>query len=652
MQRDKATTRPLTTTWVVEKRSGIVKARLCLRPFGRPAKYTKDELYSPTPLGATMKALLVRAHVRGDAIVFFDVSRAFLHTPIRNDSVFVEPPPEAELPVDVVWWLRCAAYGLEESMVDFDTHFENVVCGRVDDTTKAVMTFVRLVSDPSVYVERKKKCAMSKHVDDGLVTGPKADVAQTLVELKQHFLLKVTDYMSEGQTEKYLGRFITRIATGFSIKCNPALIASMAELLGLSGLTTAVPTPGVKTDARVEGEEALDEAGAKLYRTVCGKLMFVALERVDVQYAAKECSRGMSKPTKGDFVRIKRVVRYLKTTAHFEQFLEPQLHARNVVRGPVDSDWANDKIERKSTSSGQIYYIEALILAWARTQAVQALSSGEAESYALGTGACECLAVKSVLTELDEEVEVVLESDSSAAISSQSRLGMGRMKHVQIKYMFLQQMVKSKLLSLKKVPGTENTADIGTKYLEKATFEKLRLACGLRDPEVVVASIQEETRGKTNGWSQATDGMRTCLMGLLLMLQVGGTRGSKTPQSYLSILLLPLAAAEQEENETNLYPLSWLLLVTLIAGASIPVLIYFVTKGCTRPTVLMTMARRDKGTQCNRKVTDVMEIEKLTIEAIKKELAGYGAPQTGVKNDLVSRLARYREALNSMRLTG
>ncbi len=135
--------------------------------------------------------------------------------------------------------------------------------------------------------------------------------------------------------------------------------------------------------------------------------MFVALERVDVQYAAKECSRGMSKPSKGDLVRIKRVVRYLKTTAHFEQFLEPQMHARNVVRGPVDSDWANDKIERMSTSAGQIYYIEALILAWARTQTVQALSSGEAESYALGTGACECLAVKSVLTELGSDLEPV-----------------------------------------------------------------------------------------------------------------------------------------------------------------------------------------------------------------------------------------------------
>ena len=118
-------------------------------------------------------------------------------------------------------------------MVDFDTHFENVVCGRIDDTTKAVMTFVRLLSDPSVYVERKRKCAMSKHVDDGLVTGPKADVAQTLVELKQHFLLKVTDYMSEGQTEKYLGRFMNEDRHGFLHQVQPRSHCEHGGVVGL-----------------------------------------------------------------------------------------------------------------------------------------------------------------------------------------------------------------------------------------------------------------------------------------------------------------------------------------------------------------------------------------------------------------------------------
>ena len=229
------------------------------------------------------------------------------------------------------------------------------------------------------------------------------------------------------------------------------------------------------------------------------------------------------------------------------------------------------------------------------------------------------------------------------------------MKHIQIKYMFLQQMVKSKLLSLRKIPGAENTSDIGTKYLEKSTFERLRLACGLRDPEAVVANIQEEIpRGKGSGWSQVADGLRTCLMGLVLMLQIGGTRGSTTTTSYLGLLLLPaVMSKKQQKNDEDYYPLSWLLMLTLFVGAVVPVLVYFLVKGCaqtiSRPT---TAAVRDRATQCSLKETEAREIEKLTIEAIKKELAGYGAPQTGVKNDLVYRLSRYREALTSMRLNG
>ncbi len=54
-------------------------------------------------------------------------------------------------------------------------------------------------------------------------------------------------------------------------------------------------TPGVKAEGRTDNEDSLDDFEAERYRTVCGKLMFVALERVDVQYSAKECSCGMSK---------------------------------------------------------------------------------------------------------------------------------------------------------------------------------------------------------------------------------------------------------------------------------------------------------------------------------------------------------------------
>ena len=60
VSRESAESRPLSLVWVLETRSGELKARLCARPFGREPK-SKDELYCPTPCPATVKLLLVLA---------------------------------------------------------------------------------------------------------------------------------------------------------------------------------------------------------------------------------------------------------------------------------------------------------------------------------------------------------------------------------------------------------------------------------------------------------------------------------------------------------------------------------------------------------------------------------------------------------------
>eukprot|EP00974_Lingulodinium_polyedra_P051346 4938236-Lingulodinium_polyedra.AAC.1 len=73
-----------------EVRGGDLKARLCVRPFGAEPKHP-DELYSPTPKAPTAKMRLVRARLKGHAVRIFDVGRAFLHAPIRDD-VWVEAP--------------------------------------------------------------------------------------------------------------------------------------------------------------------------------------------------------------------------------------------------------------------------------------------------------------------------------------------------------------------------------------------------------------------------------------------------------------------------------------------------------------------------------------------------------------------------------
>ena len=60
---------------------------------------------------------------------------------------------------------------------------------------------------------------------------------------------------------------------------------------------------------------------------------------------------------------------------------------------------------------------------------------------------------------------IVMLSDSSAGRSISLRKGTGKVRHLQVKYLWIQDALFDKRLSLDKVKGTENPADIGTKYL-------------------------------------------------------------------------------------------------------------------------------------------------------------------------------------------
>lgn len=99
----------------------------------------------------------------------------------------------------------------------------------------------------------------------------------------------------------------------------------------------------------------------------------------------------------------------------------------------------------------------------------------------MGSGACEALGVKSFVEELpyDIELKVKMRSDSAAALSSQARLGLGKLKHLHLKHMFLQGLLREGRSVMEKISRMENNSDLGTKYLERAVFEKHRDAVGL-----------------------------------------------------------------------------------------------------------------------------------------------------------------------------
>ena len=101
------------------------------------------------------------------------------------------------------------------------------------------------------------------------------------------------------------------------------------------------------------------------------------------------------------------------------------------------------------------------------------MSSAEAQGYALGSGACEGVFICAVARKLGFELKLARHSDSMATISQHTKMGLGRMKHVELRFLFVKDLLKRERLTLGKIPETEKPADLGTKVLDVNTHRHL-----------------------------------------------------------------------------------------------------------------------------------------------------------------------------------
>jgi len=113
-----------------------------------------------------------------------------------------------------------------------------------------------------------------------------------------------------------------------------------------------------------------------------------------------------------------------------------------------------------------------ILKTWSSTQASIAQSSGEAEYYALVRAASEALGMQSIMRDLGWYCKIRLLVDSSAAKSIASRTGLGKLRHLEIKFLWLQECVRRGKVVLSKVRGDINPADVLTK---PKSLEDMRL---------------------------------------------------------------------------------------------------------------------------------------------------------------------------------
>ena len=127
-------------------------------------------------------------------------------------------------------------------------------------------------------------------------------------------------------------------------------------------------------------------AEATQYRALAARLNYLALDRQDIQFATKEVAKYMATPSQGSWILLKRLARYLVGAPRLVQHVAWQGKGQDICTY-TDSDWAGDKVSRKSTSGGVVALGHHCLKSWSKTQNVIALSSGEAELYATNTAA-------------------------------------------------------------------------------------------------------------------------------------------------------------------------------------------------------------------------------------------------------------------------
>ena len=71
------------------------------------------------------------------------------------------------------------------------------------------------------------------------------------------------------------------------------------------------------------------------------------------------------------------------------------------------------------------------------------------------------------MKDLGQQVDLKLMTDSSAGKAVIGRTGVGKLRHIETKYLWVQQATRAGRLRTCKVKGTDNPADVGTKYLTK-----------------------------------------------------------------------------------------------------------------------------------------------------------------------------------------
>lgn len=446
------------------------KARLVAQGFTQIPGVDFSSTYAPVIRSESVRLIFALAAKKQWSVFHFDIKTAFLNGDLTED-VYVHQPQgysDEDNPKSV-WKLKKSLYGLHQSPKSWNEKF----ISRVKS-----LGFYQLKTEPSLFRNPKSGQIIGLFVDDLLLlTEKESDRLQLYNFLNAEF--EVSDL---GRVNHFVGIQIDHFKdqngmTSFKLhqRGYTERILERFQLHQSHPVSTPMET-GLQLVPDSSTDNTISPSVADIpFKSAIGSLMFLAEStRPDISYAVHRLAQFGTCFNQTHWSAVKRVFKYLKGTLNYGITYSSD---SNIIQGLSDSNWGGLMGDKCKSTSGYVFYVYGSLVSWSsRKQPTVALSSTEAEYIALCSASTQALWLINLLDELDETYESpvsILCDNTSAVHVAENPSHHGRMKHIDIKFHFIRDKIRDKLIKVDRVPSSENLADLLTKPLPRPAFVSL-----------------------------------------------------------------------------------------------------------------------------------------------------------------------------------
>jgi hypothetical protein len=453
----------ITSKWVFTvKYNGdeeFPKARLVARGFQDKNFYTLEETYSPV-MNPTVFRWILSIAVKFDYAIFaIDVKTAFLYGDL-SIPVYMQVPKGYKICHENTraLCLKKSLYGLKVSSKNWFLRFSEALLD---------LGFSRFLPDQCVFFRRNENdiIILCIYVDDCmLVTSNIADAEEIIEKLSCVFRLKVmrkpkiflgVEFSRAGGCLRlHQKSYITKLCSRFSIN-DQKYSTPMETRLKLN--KTGIPR---------------EEPGL---RAILGALLFVARNsRPDIMFAVNYLSRFQSEGRPEIMKYAKRILAYLNNTISFSLVFDCSNDL--PLHSYVDASFADASDSKYESTTGNLIFNYGNLISWStRKQNRTSTSTSEAEYVALNDTVREIIFLREMNRQICDITSVAkIFEDNAQALRYAQGTETTTSRFLLTKEHAIRESVEREEVSIEKVSGECQLADIMTKALNRANFERLR----------------------------------------------------------------------------------------------------------------------------------------------------------------------------------